>query len=104
VEEGFESSSKVFLKEDRHYLKHLPKALILRTFYWRFPEKRSMFSKVLSEVLTQAIQGGYPEKQVRLIQTAIAVIKGDPESLPEGEPQSFAEKWLREELVNFMEV
>ena len=72
--------------------------------YWRFPEKRSMFSKVLSEVLTQAIQGGYPEKQVRLIQTAIAVIKNDPESLPKGEPKSFAEKWLREELVNFMEV
>jgi hypothetical protein len=24
--------------------------------------------------------------------------------LPKGEPQSFAEKWLREELVNFLEV
>jgi len=104
VEEEFESSLKAFLKEDKYYLKHIPKALILRTFYWRFPEKRSMFSKVLSEVLTQAIQGGYPEKQVRLIQTAIAVIKGDPESLPEGEPKSFVEKWLREELVGFMEV
>ena len=62
-----------------------------------------MFSRLFSERLTQAIQGGYPEKQVRLIQTAIAVIKGDPESLPEGEAQSFAEKWLREELVDFME-
>jgi len=92
VEGNFESSLKAFLEEDK-YLK-------LRTFYWRFPEKRSVFSKVLSERLTQAIQGDYPEKQVRLIQTTIAVIKEDPESLPEGEAQSFAEKWLREELVD----
>ena len=55
-------------------------------------------------MLTQAIQVGYPEKQVRFIQTAIAAIKNEPESLPEGEPQSFAEKWLRKELVNSMEV
>jgi hypothetical protein len=104
VEEGFESSLKTFLEEDKYYLKQIPKALILRTYYRDFPKKRPVFSKVLSEVLTQAIQGGYPEKQVRLIQTAIAVIKEEPESLPKGEPQSFAEKWLREELVNFMEV
>jgi len=104
VEGDFESYSKVFLEEDRHYLKHIPKTLILRTYYRDFPKKRSVFSKVLSEVLTQVVQGGYPEKHVRLIQTAIAVIKEDPESLPKGEPQSFAEKWLREELVNSMEV
>jgi hypothetical protein len=104
VEGDFESYSKAFLKEDRYYLKHIPKALILRTYYRDFPEKRSVFSKVLSERLNQAIQGGYPEKQVRILQTAIAVIKGDPESLPEGEPKSFAEKWLRKELVNFLEV
>jgi hypothetical protein len=27
------------------------------------------------------------------------VIKEEPESLPEGEPQSFVERWLREELI-----
>jgi hypothetical protein len=40
-----------------------------------------------------------PEKYIRVIQTAIAVIKNNLESLPKGEPKSFAEKWLREELV-----
>jgi hypothetical protein len=67
--------------------------------YRDFPEKHVVFSEVLSERLTQAIQGGYPEKHIRIVQTAIAVIKGNPESLPEGEPQSFVERWLREELV-----
>jgi hypothetical protein len=81
-----------------------PEKLELGKLYGDFPKKRPVFSKVLSEVLTQALQGSYPEKQVRLIQTAIAVIKGDPESLPKGKPQSFAEKWLREELVNSKEV
>jgi len=100
----FPKGLKAFLEEDKYYLKQIPKALILRTYYRDFPEKRPVFSKLLSEVLTQTLQGGYLEKQVRLIRTAIAVIKEDPNSLPEGEPQSFAEKWLREELVNFMEV
>jgi len=49
--------------------------------------------------LSRAIEEGLPEKHIRVIQTAIAVIKNDPESLPKGEPQSFVEKWLREELV-----
>jgi len=40
-----------------------------------------------------------PDEHIRVIQTAIAVIKNYPESLPEGEPKRFAEKWLREELV-----
>jgi hypothetical protein len=104
VEGGFESYSKVFLEADGHYIKHIPKTLILRTYYRDFPEKRVVFSKVLSDRLSQAIQGGYPEKHIRVIQTAIAVIKNDPESLPKGEPKSFVEKWLREELVNFLEV
>jgi hypothetical protein len=104
VEGDFESYSKVFLEEDRHYLKHIPKTLILRTYYRDFPEKRVVFSEVLSERLTQAIQGSYPERHIRIVQTAIAVIKEDPESLPEGEPQSFVERWLKEELEDFMEV
>jgi hypothetical protein len=50
------------------------------------------------EERAQTIQESFPEEHIRIIQTAIAVIKGDPESLPIGEPQSFAEKWLRKEL------
>jgi hypothetical protein len=64
-----------------------------------FPENNATFSRILSDRLSQAIEKGYPEKHTRVIQTAIAVIKNDPESLPKGEPKSFAEKWLREELV-----
>jgi hypothetical protein len=104
VEQSFESSSKTFLKEDRYDLWQIPVALELRTYYRKFPEKRPTFSRVLSDRLSQAIKNGYPEKHIRVIQTAIAVIKEDPESLPKGEPNSFAEKWLREELVDFMEV
>jgi hypothetical protein len=98
AEEDFESVSRTFLKEDGYYLWQIPTALILRTYYRLFPEKRPAFSKILSDRLSQAIQNGCPEEHIRVIQTAIAVIKGDPESLPKGEPQSFAEKWLREEL------
>jgi hypothetical protein len=77
----------------------IPNALRLRYLYNKFfDEHHTTFSRILSERLSQAIQEGYPEKHIRVIQTAIAVIKGDPESLPKGEPQSFAEKWLREEL------
>ena len=64
-----------------------------------FTEHHATFSRILSDRLSQAIQNGCPKEHIRVIQTAIAVIKEDPESLPEGEPQSFAEKWLREELV-----
>jgi hypothetical protein len=99
AEEDFESFSKVFLKEDSYYLWQLPVALILRKYYRVFPKNRPAFSKILSDRLSQAIEEGYSEKHIRIIQTAIAVIKEDPESLPKGEPQSFAEKWLREELV-----
>jgi hypothetical protein len=60
VEGNFESSLKAFLEEDKYYLKHIPKALKLRTFYWRFPEKRSVFSKVLSERLTLSRRNSYP--------------------------------------------
>jgi hypothetical protein len=98
AEQSFEFFSEVFLKEDGYYLWQIPVALILSTYYRLFPEKRPAFSKILSDRLSQAIQNGCPEEHIRVIQTAIAVIKGDPESLPKGEPQSFAEKWLREEL------
>jgi hypothetical protein len=78
----------------------IPDTLKLRHIYdVFFTEHHTTFSRILSNRLSQAIQEGYPEKHIRIIQTAIAVIKGDPESLPKGEPQSFAEKWLREELV-----
>ncbi|MCI4454000.1 MAG: hypothetical protein JHC25_03500 [Thermodesulfobacterium sp.] len=98
VEGSFEGGAKKLLEEDRYYLWHISTTLILRTFYRDFPEKRSVFSEVLSGVLTQVIQGGFSEKHIRVVQTAIAVIKEEPETLPEGEPKSFAEKWLREEL------
>jgi len=78
----------------------IPNALKLRHLYDKFfEEHHATFSRILSDRLSQAIEEGYPEKHIRVIQTAIAVIKNDPESLPKGEPQSFAEKWLREELV-----
>jgi hypothetical protein len=78
----------------------IPDILELRYIYNEFfDEHHDTFSRILSDRLSQAIQEGYPEKHIRVIQTAIAVIKEDPESLPKGEPQSFAEKWLREELV-----
>jgi hypothetical protein len=83
----------------------IPNALKLRHLYNKFfEEHHTTFSRILSDRLSQAIEKGFPEKHIRVIQTAIAVIKEDPESLPKGEPQSFAEKWLREELVNSMEV
>jgi hypothetical protein len=81
----------------------IPDALMLRYLYDKFfDEHHATFSRILSDRLSQAIQEGYPEKHIRIIQTAIAVIKEEPEILPEGEPQSFVEKWLREELVDFM--
>jgi len=104
AEQAFEFFSEDFVREDSYCLWQVPTALILRKYYKAFPEKRPAFSKILSDRLSQAIAQGYPEKHIRVIQTAIAVIKEDPESLPKGEPQSFAEKWLREELVNPMEV
>jgi hypothetical protein len=104
AEQAFEFFSEDFVREDSHCLWQVPTALILRKYYEVFPEKRPAFSKILSDRLSQAIREGYPEKHIRVIQTAIAVIKEDPESLPKGEPQSFAEKWLREELVNPMGV
>ena len=83
----------------------IPNALKLRHLYdVFFTEHHATFSRILSDRLSQAIREGLPENHIRVIQTAIAVIKGDPESLPKGEPKSFAEKWLREELVGFMEV
>jgi uncharacterized protein YnzC (UPF0291/DUF896 family) len=101
AEQAFEFFSEVFVREDSHCLWQIPVALILRRYYEAFPEKRPAFSKILSDRLSQAIEEGLPEKHIRVIQTAIAVIKEDPESLPKGEPQSFAEKWLREELVEW---
>jgi hypothetical protein len=81
----------------------IPNTLKLRYLYDRFfDERHTTFSHILSDRLSQAIREGYPEKHIRVIQTAIAVIKEDPESLPKGEPQSFAEKWLREELVDIL--
>lgn len=78
----------------------IPDTLKLRHLYdVFFDEHHNTFSHILSDRLTQAIREGFPEKHIRVIQTAIAVSKNDPESLPEGEPKSFAEKWLREELV-----
>ncbi len=101
AEQAFEFFSEDFVREDSYCLWQVPTALMLRRYYRLFPEKRPAFSKILSDRLSQAIEKGYPEKHIRVIQTAIAVIKEDPESLPEGEPQSFAEKWLREELVEW---
>ncbi len=101
AEEFLGNFSQVLLRNDGYYLWQIPIALVFRTYYRLFPEKRPAFSKILSDKLSQAIEEGYPEKHIRVIQTAIAVIKEDPKSLPEGEPQSFAEKWLREELVEW---
>jgi hypothetical protein len=67
-------------------------------------EHHTTFSHILSDRLSRAIEEGLPEEHIRVIQTAIAVVKNDPESLPKGEPKSFAEKWLRGELANFMGV
>jgi hypothetical protein len=90
---------------DSHRLLHssdltiIPDTLRLRYLYGKFfDEHHTTFSRILSDRLSQAIEEGYSEKHIRVIQTAIAVIKEDPESLPKGEPKSFAEKWLREEL------
>jgi hypothetical protein len=78
----------------------IPDTLKLRLLYdMFFEEHHATFSRILSERLSQAIQDGCPEEHIRVIQTAIAVIKNDPKSLPKGEPKSFVEKWLREELV-----
>jgi hypothetical protein len=104
AEEFFGNFSRILLRNDGYYLWQIPIALVFRIYYKLFPEKRPAFSKILSDRLTQAIREGFSEKHIRVIQTAIAVIKEDPESLPKGEPQSFAEKWLRRELEEFMEV
>jgi len=78
----------------------IPDTLKLRYLYDKFfDEHHTTFSRILSDRLSRAIEEGLPEKHIRVIQTAIAVIKNNPESLPKGEPKSFAEKWLREELV-----
>jgi hypothetical protein len=99
AEEFFGNFSQILLRNDGYYLWQIPVALVFRTYYRLFPEKRPAFSKILSDRLSQAIEEGLPEEHIRVIQTAIAVVKNDPESLPKGEPKSFAEKWLREELV-----
>ena len=78
----------------------IPNTLKLRYLYDKFfDEHHTTFSRILSDRLSHAIEEGLPDERIRVIQTAIAVIKEDPESLPKGEPKSFAEKWLREELV-----
>jgi len=80
----------------------IPNTLKLRYLYdVFFAEHHATFSRVLSNRLSRAIEEGLPEKHIRVIQTAIAVIKNNPESLPKGEPKSFAEKWLREEFVGW---
>jgi hypothetical protein len=104
AEQAFEFFSEDFVREDSHCLWQVPTALILRKYYRLFPDKHPAFSKILSERLSQAIREGFPEKHIRVIQTAIAVIKEDSESLPKGEPKSFAEKWLRGELEEFIGV
>ena len=78
----------------------IPNTLKLRYLYdVFFTEHHTTFSRILSDRLSRAIEKGLPDERIRVIQTAIAVIKNNPESLPKGEPKSFAEKWLREELV-----
>jgi len=104
AEEFLGNFSQVLLRNDGYYLWQIPLALVFRTYYRLFPEKRPAFSKILSDRLSQAIKEGFPEKHIRVIQTAIAVIKEDPGSLPKGETKSFAEKWLRGELEEFMGV
>jgi hypothetical protein len=98
VEDYFDSLSEELLEGD--CLVSIPTALLMKVLYEMFPEHHATFSRILSDRLSQAIEKGFPEKHIRVIQTAIAVIKEDPESLPKGEPKSFAEKWLREELVD----
>jgi hypothetical protein len=97
VEDNFDSLSEELLDGD--WLVSIPTTLLMKGLYEMFPEHHDTFSRILSDRLTQAIEEGLPEERIRVIQTAIAVIKNDPESLPEGEPKSFAERWLREELV-----
>jgi hypothetical protein len=81
-------------------LMSIPDTLKLRYLYdVFFTEHHTTFSRILSDRLSQAIKESLPEEHIRVIQTAIAVIKGDPESLPKGESKSFAEKWLREEFM-----
>jgi len=93
----FEIESSHLLYIDSLWI--IPKALRLRYLYDKFfSEHHATFSRILSDELSKAIQNSCAEERIRLIQTAIAVIKSDPESLPKGEPKSFAEKWLREEL------
>jgi hypothetical protein len=99
VEDYFDSLSEELL--DGHCLVSIPTTLLMKVLYEMFPENNTTFSRILSDRLSQAIRDGFPEKHIRVIQTAIAVIKEDPESLPKGEPQSFAEKWLREEFVEW---
>jgi hypothetical protein len=83
----------------------IPDTLKLRHLYdVFFTEHHTTFSRILSDRLSQAIREALPDEHIRVIQTAIAVIKNEPESLPKGEPKSFAEKWLRGELEEFMEV
>ncbi len=95
--EIFEVESSHLLYIDSLWV--IPSALRLRYLYDKFfDELHDTFSCILSDELSKAIQNGCAEERIRVIQTAIAVIKNDPESLPEGEPQSFVEKWLREEL------
>jgi hypothetical protein len=102
VEDYFDFLSEELLDGD--CLVSIPTTLLMKVLYEMFPEKNTTFSRILSDRLSQAIEEGLPEKHIRVIQTAIAVIKNDPESLPKGEPKSFAEKWLRRELLNFLEV
>ncbi len=99
VEDFFDSLSEELLEGD--FLVSIPTTLLMKVLYEMFPENHTTFSRILSDRLSQAIEDGLPEKHIRVIQTAIAVIKNEPEVLPKGEPKSFAEKWLREELVNF---
>jgi hypothetical protein len=99
VEDYFHSLSEKLL--DGECLVSIPTALLMKVLYEMFSEHHTTFSRILSERLSQATQNGCPEKHIRVIQTAIAVIKNDPESLPKGEPKSFVEKWLRGELVEW---
>jgi len=96
VEDYFTSLSEEFL--DNKCLVVIPATLLMKVLYEMFSQYHTTFSRILSDRLFQAIQEGYPEEHIRIIQTAIAVIKNEPESLPKGEPKSFAERWLREEL------
>jgi len=70
AEEIFADFSRAFLRIDGYYLWQIPVALELRTYYKLFPEKRPAFSKILSDRISQAIKEGFPEKHIRVIQTA----------------------------------